>query len=552
MAYSPTRMQRFDPLVGTWTLEQQLKVALGDRPLPTSLATLAGHTVAVQKGSVLDDILHGVPDDRRPKLRVTYDQEESIRLLASGDVTAAAGEALTQQHFARLHRLPQTGVVGVGAFPYFLTGVRGGRARTAGVVEAFTDLAAEGGVERLVERNLVRPSWWVRYRTLLVAGAGIAFAAGLASLLWISTLRQQVRSRTEALQLNEANLRRLVQNMLEGLIVMNERGSIELVNPAVERIFGYSQAELVGQSAGMLVPYPPNETELLQRLRAAIGLVTELVGRRKDGNNFPLEVTLYEFGVASNRRMAASVRDISERKAADRMKDEFVATVSHELRTPLTAITGSLQLVLADERTSTDPELVELLETGLSSSERLTRIVNDMLDLAKIEAGGLVLKRESTRVADLVRLSVASVETIARKNGVTFAVKVADDLPTLLVDADRIEQAMVNLLSNALKFAPAKSVVEVDASRDGDLVRIAISDHGPGIRSEDIGRLFGRFRQLDASPTRKTSGTGLGLVITKSLVESHGGHIEVASEFGQGSTFTIVLPAEQVSASTSS
>ena len=243
----------------------------------------------------------------------------------------------------------------------------------------------------------------------------------------------------------------------------------------------------------------------------------------------------------------AEMRSAVEQRAAkaaelDRMKTEFVSVVSHELRTPLTAIRGSLQLLLADPAAVSDPENRQLLQAALNSCERLVRIVSDILDISKIEAGRLTLRARRLAPADVVHQSVDSVRQIAAQAGVTIVDEVPADLPAVMGDADRLTQAVINLLSNAVKFAPPRSAVTVTGREDGESVVVSVRDRGHGIAPEDIDRLFQKFQRLESVATPRVSGTGLGLVITKAIVEQHGGRIQVESTVGEGSTFSIVLP----------
>jgi len=349
----------------------------------------------------------------------------------------------------------------------------------------------------------------------------------------------------DALRASEARSRSLIHNMLGGLVTIDENGRIETVNPGGERIFGYEAGELVGQHVGVLIPEPLRESSprfFEEAFRKAIGRVTEWEGRRKNGAVFPLELSFFEFRDRSGRHFAGNVRDISERREVDRLKNEFVSTVSHELRTPLTSIKGAMQLLLHDDSLAASAEFRQLAGVALNNTERLIRIVNDMLDVAKIEAGKLNLNRRRVAVGDLVRTSVQNVEQIAHGAGVGLVADVADCLPAVDADPDRMVQALVNLLSNALKFAPAGSNVTIAARAvPGGLVSVSVSDRGPGIAADQLSRLFEKFQQLDRNGTRRGHGTGLGLAITRGLVEQHGGRIDVSSAPGEGTTFRITL-----------
>ena len=243
----------------------------------------------------------------------------------------------------------------------------------------------------------------------------------------------------------------------------------------------------------------------------------------------------------------AEMRSAVEQRAAkaaelDRMKTEFVSVVSHELRTPLTAIRGSLQLLLADPDAVADPENRSLLQAALNSCERLMRIVSDILDISKIEAGRLLLNPRRLALAEVVQQSIDSVRLVAAQATVTLVDEVPRHLPPVMGDADRLTQAVINLLSNGVKYAPPGTAVTVTGREDGDFVTVSVTDRGPGIAPDDIDRLFQKFQRLEGVAARRVSGTGLGLVITKAIVEQHGGTMRVESAVGQGSTFSMVLP----------
>lgn len=247
------------------------------------------------------------------------------------------------------------------------------------------------------------------------------------------------------------------------------------------------------------------------------------------------------------RRTGLELREQREHLlSVGRLKDEFVAVVSHELRTPLTSMKGSLQLLV--DGGVDEAEGDALLHVALSNADRLIRLINDILDISKMDAGVLDLRRQPARPEDLLATAVRSVAGMAQTAGVTVTCAAHGELPRIEVDSDRIVQALVNLMSNAVKFAPAGSTVSVAARADASELVFAISDTGQGIASHQLAELFQKFRQLDSSDSRRVSGTGLGLAITKGIVEQHGGHVSVDSEPGRGSTFRIHLPLTTVTA----
>lgn len=255
-----------------------------------------------------------------------------------------------------------------------------------------------------------------------------------------------------------------------------------------------------------------------------------------------------------------TLRDVTREREVAQMKSEFVSTVSHELRTPLTSIKGSLQLVMGNPQDLLSFQR-ELLGICLRNADRLIRLVNDVLDLSKIEAGRLKLKLSDQTVPHLVELGLASVGQLAKERQITIEASLPPDLPPVQADQDRIIQVLTNLLSNAIKFSNTAERVQVVAELrryawdDEGAVRrrrgveraieISIIDRGRGIAPEDLDKLFVSFQQLDGSATRETPGTGLGLAICKGIVEEHGGRIWASSEgLGQGTTITFLLPVE--------
>ena len=232
--------------------------------------------------------------------------------------------------------------------------------------------------------------------------------------------------------------------------------------------------------------------------------------------------------------------DVTVTRELDRLKSQFISMVSHELRTPLTSIRASLQLLVADAKPA-DAEADQLLRVALSNADRLIRIVNDILDMSKIEAGEMMVTASPTALGPIVDESVRSVEGMARNAGVRITVH-APVMPQVMADSDRTIQVIVNLLSNAVKHAPSGSIVDVTVDRQGPLAAVTVRDLGPGIPAHKLDFIFEPFRQLDGSDTRRIPGTGLGLTIARALAEKQGGGIQVASKEGEGAAFTVTLP----------
>ena len=232
--------------------------------------------------------------------------------------------------------------------------------------------------------------------------------------------------------------------------------------------------------------------------------------------------------------------DVTMARELERLKSQFISMVSHELRTPLTSIRASMQLLLAEDMTG-NKEADQLVRVALSNADRLIRIVNDILDMSKIEAGEMMVTPKRTRLGPIIEDSVRSVEGFARDNGVTISHS-ANGVVDVIADPDRTIQVLINLLSNAVKHSPSGSKVEMTSGREGSMAAVAIRDHGPGIPSHKVDFIFEPFTQLDGSDTRRIAGTGLGLTIARALAEKQGGGIRVSSREGDGATFTLTMP----------
>ena len=232
--------------------------------------------------------------------------------------------------------------------------------------------------------------------------------------------------------------------------------------------------------------------------------------------------------------------DLSWEKTIDQMKSEFISIASHELRTPMTSIKGSVDLILGGCTGEINKEALELLGVAHSACDRMIRLINDILDLSKIEAGQIKLKLAPIHLGDAVDYCLRSLKSIADQDGISFKVKCSQNLPCVEADKDRIEQVITNLVFNAIKFSPAKGEITVSLSSDDVWVSCSVADQGSGIKEEDLDRIFGKFQQLGAP--QRGGGTGLGLAITHALIAEHRGKIWVESHIGEGSRFVFRLP----------
>ncbi len=347
-----------------------------------------------------------------------------------------------------------------------------------------------------------------------------------------------------ALRESEASTRAVIDNMLGGLIVIEPSGFIELVNPAALQIFGYTREELVGQHLALLVPPQagPDPRVFLKAARGkALGNITEWEGRRKNGEVFPFELSMFEFTTHTGRHLAGSIRDISEKKEVERLKKEFLSTVSHELRTPLTSLRGSLGLLAGGALGNLSDEAREVVEIAERNCTRLIGLVNDILDLERLEAGRMEMRIEEQELDAILKRSVESVSGMAQTHGVSL--RASPTTARIRGDADRLVQVVINLLSNAVKFSPRDSTVSVSARMDGPWAEVRVTDRGRGVPAALREAIFERFKQVEASDARQKGGTGLGLAICKAIVEQHGGRIGVESEEGKGSMFWFRVPS---------
>ncbi|QKQ77182.1 response regulator [Nostoc sp. TCL240-02] len=357
--------------------------------------------------------------------------------------------------------------------------------------------------------------------------------------------RQQTQ---EELRFSQARFARILDIADDAIISINGFHNITLFNQGAEKIFGYSAQEVIGQGLDLLLPqrffqaHRQHVADFGQSPNVArrMGERREIYGCRKDGSEFPAEASISKIDMGDEIFYTVILRDITERKQIERMKDEFISVVSHELRTPLTSIYGSLGM-LASGLLPTDSEQGKrLLQIATDSTERLVRLINDILDIERIESGKAKMEAEICNIVDLITQAVNVIQPLADKDGVTLSISALSG--QVLADCDRIVQTLTNLLSNAIKFSSAGSTVWLGAQQEGDEVLLTIKDTGRGIPTDKLESIFERFQQVDSSDSRNHDGTGLGLAICKSIMQQHGGRIWAESILGEGSTFYVTLP----------
>ncbi|MBQ0760830.1 MAG: PAS domain S-box-containing protein [Thalassolituus sp.] len=358
-----------------------------------------------------------------------------------------------------------------------------------------------------------------------------------------------------------ARTKAILDTIVDGVITISDRGLIETVNPAAEKIFGYQLNELAGKNVSMLMPNPYRsehdqylDNYLNTGEKKIIGIGREVTGLRKNGVSFPLELAISEMEVSGQRMFTGIVRDISDRKETEeklrsamrrvheqQIKDEFIATVSHELRTPLTSIKASLELIIGGAITADSSQADMLINIAHKNSDRLLLLINDILDISKIESQKMQFKRQIISVRPFLESAIFDNQAYAKKHHVKFSLTHCSNNIYINADPDRLMQVMSNLMSNAAKFSNQNSIVEIKASSSNNTVRISVCDKGRGIPLDFQSRVFDKFTQADTSDKREMSGTGLGLHISKAIIEQHQGRLSFISEPNNGSDFYIDL-----------
>jgi PAS domain S-box-containing protein len=379
-----------------------------------------------------------------------------------------------------------------------------------------------------------------------------------------------VRALNDQLVSSQARLQAIVDTSLNAIVGMDEQGRVTDWNPQAETTFGWSRDEILGKAlADTIIPEQHRNAHragiahyLTTGDGPVLGKVLELTALDRTGREFPVELAISRASALGDKPLFVGlVRDITTRKEAEyainnlnaelrianQHKSEFLATMSHELRTPLNAILGFSELLLDDSVGKYNAATSQKFLTQISTSgKHLLDLINDILDLSKVEAGQMFLELETVSIAETVGLVMNTIEPIASKKGVRVEANVGA-AGRLQADPHKMVQMLLNLVSNAVKFTPEGGSVTIAAQRQAETVEISVTDTGIGIAKSDLDRLFREFQQLDSGPGRHQEGTGLGLALTKRLAALHGGDVRVVSEPGKGSVFTLELPLEQQS-----
>lgn len=379
-----------------------------------------------------------------------------------------------------------------------------------------------------------------------------------------SLASQTISSRDQALIKSEGRLKAILENVVDGIITIDEHGSVQSFNPAAERIFGYSEDEVMGKNIKLLMPepYQSEHDQHIQRYLQTgnakiIGIGREVIGLRKAGSQFPLELAVSEVWIGETRLFSGIVRDITERKRsedqlvqakeeaekANHAKSEFLSRMSHELRTPMNSVLGFTQLLKGDTKNPLADYQMENVDRIYSAGKHLLELINEVLDLARIEAGELQLTIEAIDIVEILNEVISISRPIADEGGISLELESGHDQSCYVVaDSGCLRQVLLNLVSNAIKFNKPGGSVKLSFANEKNLkIRISVKDTGPGVAPENMDKLFVPFDRLDVDQT-EIEGTGIGLTISKQLIENMGGAIGVDSVVGKGSCFYVDLP----------
>ncbi|HEU0014885.1 MAG TPA: response regulator [Longimicrobium sp.] len=490
--------------------------------------------------------------------RLTADSPEQQRALAEAD-RGFRELARLQERAGVLQAAPaQRARAVAGAYE---AAAASGRAEQADRVRAVL-----AGVEQregaLLRRRAERADRLERQTGALILLDGVLvllLAAGAGGVIYRRNQRlAEVNRRLEAeaaekqlaretLERNKRQNELILESAAEGIYGIDRDGYTQFLNDAAGRMLGRDPVSAVGRPVEAVLGLQADAAGGPDPIRATLAgggavHVADAAFRRADGTRFPTEYSCTP--IREGGRVTGAVitfRDVTERREVERMKDEFISVVSHELRTPLTSIRGSLGLLAAGKLGEVPEKGRRMLDIAVQNSDRLIRLINDILDIERIESGRVTMELRPADAAELAAQAVDVMAAMAERGGVHLVLRATPQ--RVLADADRVLQVLSNLLSNAVKFSPPESEVAVEVGREGDDVVFRVRDAGRGVPADRLESIFERFQQVDSSDSRQKGGTGLGLAISRSIVQQHGGRIWAESAPGQGSVFTFTLPA---------
>jgi PAS domain S-box-containing protein len=523
----------------------------------------SGKTLAVTRGYASHEF--AARDYPESDLVIVENAREGLQAVSAGRVDAYLVNLATTSYFARRLGLKNLKVAYTTDYRFDLRiGVTKGDEILLSVLSKGLASISEDDREAIFGKWITLGFEPEMDYSLVLKVVLVALAVLAVVFYWNRRMAREIRARKEAqaaLQRSQEHLGAVVTSVADGIITVDSQGTVASLNPAAEAIFGHTSAEMAGQSIGALVPALSGEGPGGDGLYSYVGTLTEAVGRRKDGTSFPIDFAVNEMRMGDEVMFVGVTRDITDRKQAEealksareaaeeanRAKSAFLANMSHELRTPMNAILGYSEMLMEEAEDLEQEEFVPDLKRIHGAGQHLLALINDILDLSKIEAGRMELYLEEFDLALLIDEIRSTVDTLVKKKSNTLEVECGADLGTMYTDLTKVRQSLFNLMSNAAKFTENGTItlsVRRDTETDGDWATFSVADTGIGIAEDKLGNVFGEFTQADASTTRKYGGTGLGLAITKRFCEMMGGSIGAESKLGEGSTFTIRLPAD--------
>ncbi len=364
----------------------------------------------------------------------------------------------------------------------------------------------------------------------------------------LNQMTDELRLKIEELSEDRSQLLAMLTSMVEGVMVLDCRGRILQVNPALERMFQITRAEARGRACAEVLDHPHLNALISTILTNRLGQEDEII-LSPSGRCLHIEASVPGCEQENEACAVLVFHDVTELRRLEKIRKDFVANVSHELRTPLTSIKGYVEALLDGAKDDPDA-LAKFLRIILAQSDRLNLIIEDLLELSKIESGRVSFKEEPMDLRNVIERTLSMIKLLADKKGHRLVSVVEDDVPAMAGDEDRLVQVLTNLLDNAVKYTPAQGTITVAARVVPEptgagatrMVELSVADTGMGIPEKDRPRVFERFYRVDKARSRELGGTGLGLAIVKHIVEGHGGHVWVEGNSPHGSRFVVRLP----------